>query len=439
MKTIDPPRQFKKSEVLPDPGKTWFRADTLRKAPMGTVDRAAGVIHGVGVVTMGEAKGHGVHLDSEFLDDTVRLGNEKTRQGLKMRFGHPNMCSTALGTLWGRAKHFRRVGDIVYADAFGSNTAKKTPHGDLYSYVFDLAESDPDAFGTSIVFTPGNLYRRDQETGEKAYRRIRYSDFGVEVWYEWAESGDRLSRDDESNLSEEIYVEIKELHADDFVDDPAANEGLFSQSSIAAEVTRHLDANPDQVRALLDNKDLLASVFGRPEMEQFVLRYTEYAKTTNTQPNEETPMDGETEQETPEETPPAETPAEPTEPQEPATEPENGSGEESTTEPGAESPADGGEPEPGAESPAETATQTDTIDREEFARACDEFGPTIAAEAFKDGGGFEQAQAAYIQSLESENAELRKKAKATRGERGGEFSADPGEGNQKKKRFNTGL
>ena len=129
-------------------GEKWFRAGAMRSAPSGKVDREQGVIEGFSVNTKGEAKGHGVHLDDDFLDAVVEFGNSK-RQGVKMRFGHPNMCSTALGTFLGRAKNFRRVGDIVKADAFMSNTAKETPGGDLYSYVFDIAENEPDMFGTS--------------------------------------------------------------------------------------------------------------------------------------------------------------------------------------------------------------------------------------------------------------------------------------------------
>ena len=407
----------KTADIAPEKAPKWFRSGVQRSAPSGKVIRAESVIEGVSVCSAGEAKGHGVHLDEEFLDDVVRLGNEKPRVGVKMRFGHPNMCSTALGTFLGRAKNFRRDGLTVKADAFISDTAKETPNGDLHSYVFDIAEKEPDMFGTSIVFTPGDHYKRDEK--------------GVKYKYSW-DAGAWVDADgnekERGMLSLETFVEIEKLHADDFVDDPATNDGLFSQSSIASEITEHLDNNPEQLQSLLDNQELLESVFGRDETRQFVARYQEYSKTTNTKPVEDKePMNPDEEQETPEETETPETGAE-TEEQ-----------AESTEEPGAESPATDEEPEPGAESPDEEQQQeTDDIDRAEFNRAFDEFGPDIAGQAFRDGGGYEQARQGYIRHLESENEEL-KKAKPTgkpRGEKGGEFSEEPT--NTKRKRFNTG-
>ena len=83
----------------------------------GSIDREAGIIRGVSVCTEGEAKGHGVHLDSEFIQTVTDLGNAK-KQGLKARFGHPNMCSTALGTFIGRYKNFTVEGNKAKADLF---------------------------------------------------------------------------------------------------------------------------------------------------------------------------------------------------------------------------------------------------------------------------------------------------------------------------------
>lgn len=115
----------------------WLSTGYLKSKPEGAVDRERGIIPGALVVTEGEAKGHGVFLEAEFVDEVIRQGNE-AKAGLKARFGHPNMCSTALGTFLGRWKNFRRdtitrddgsQAVAARADLFLSQSAKDTPHG----------------------------------------------------------------------------------------------------------------------------------------------------------------------------------------------------------------------------------------------------------------------------------------------------------------------
>ena len=181
--------------------KNWFMSSFVFGQKPEKVDREQGIIHGAYVNTEGEALGHGVKLDSEFVSNVVRMGNEK-KQGVKVRFGHPNMSSTALGTFLGRAKNFRegKTADgkaVAMADIFLSNSAKDAPGGNLHEYTLKLAEEDSKAFGMSIVFKRGKEYVRD-EKGEKKY------EFSLK----------------ENELP---FIEIEELTAADMVDDPAAN------------------------------------------------------------------------------------------------------------------------------------------------------------------------------------------------------------------------
>jgi hypothetical protein len=220
---------------------------TFEKQNQTRVDRDKGVIYNAAIVTVGPAKGHGVELEREFIDETVRQGNA-LKNGLKMRYGHPTMSSTALGTFLGRAKNFR-VDDsgetpIARADLFLSNESKESPQGDLYSYVLGMAENEPDMFGLSIVFKPGDKYQRDSE--------------GLKV-------------KDQFDDSMPTFVEMKQLTHVDFVDDPAANDsGLFSTfnaATIAGQVSEFLDTHP-QVWELLKK---------RPDIfEEFSSRYEEY-------------------------------------------------------------------------------------------------------------------------------------------------------------------
>jgi len=232
---------------------TWFMSAWAYGAGESRVDREKGVIYNAAIVTPGEAKGHGVQLDTEFVDAVVEQGNA-SKNGLKMRYGHPSMSSTALGTFIGRVKNFRRDGDIARADVFLSKEAKNAPGGDLYEYILGMAENEADMFGTSIVFKPGRRYSRDED-GEKDY----------------------------VNPGDEPYIEMEKLIAVDMVDDPAANpDGLFSsqfnKETIAGQVSEFLDTHPHVWELLCEKPEIV---------DGFMERYSEYrARITNEPTNE---------------------------------------------------------------------------------------------------------------------------------------------------------
>lgn len=190
-------------------------------------DKYKGVIRGFAVMTQGNVKDmRGWEIDETTLSQIVDAGN-KSQLGLKSRFGHPNMSSTALGTFTGRAKNFRRDGGIARADLFISKTAYETPDGDIASYVLDLAEKDPDAFGTSVVLGEFDLEYTDKEKNK-----------------------------DGKDLPPKLRV--SSLMAVDVVDDPAANDGMFnkhfnSSVELSAKATEFMNK-------LLDNPDALEYV-----------------------------------------------------------------------------------------------------------------------------------------------------------------------------------
>jgi len=217
------------------------------------VDRDKGIIYNAAICTPGEAKGHGVKLDSEFIESVVAQGNG-AKNGMKVRYGHPSMSSTAFGTFIGRVKNFREEGGVARADIFMSNEAKNAPGGDLYEYVLGMAENESDMFGTSIVFKPGKQYSRNED-GTKNYDK----------------------------LGDEPFIECEKLLGADVVDEPAANpDGLFSNSfntsTIAGQVSEFLDTHP-QVWEMLSAK---------PEIvEGFMAKYSEYrARLTSVPPIE---------------------------------------------------------------------------------------------------------------------------------------------------------
>ena len=201
----------------------WFRANNKSDKMKGaTVDRENGAIYGVSVCTEGEALGHDVWLDNAFIADVVSLG-KAVKKGVKARFGHPNMSGEALGTYIGRFMNFRQEGTKAVADLYFDDSAKVSPNGDLVDYLMTLAETSPDVFGASIVFSIKDYFFKKTK-GENISTRDHY------------ENQDKESVDYQLELDDSGYnkyfISIKELYGADLVDEPAANEdGLFSQFS----------------------------------------------------------------------------------------------------------------------------------------------------------------------------------------------------------------
>jgi len=214
---------------------TYLNTPVIFNQQPSKVDRVNGIIHDVIVAKVGTAKGHNYKLDDNFISEVVRLGNEHS-PGIKARFGHPNICSTALGTYLGRFKNYRLnsppSGELEgVADLHLDDVAKKSPKGNLHEYVLDMAESNPDMFGASIAFKHGKFRTEFKEI--------------------------------EGKNIEQKFATIESLYATDFVDSPAATDGLFEvfhEDDLAAQVTMFLDDHP-QVFKLLDNKPEILNEF----------------------------------------------------------------------------------------------------------------------------------------------------------------------------------
>jgi hypothetical protein len=200
----------------------YFSTPPIFSAPVANIDRKLGIIQGVTIARIGPAKGHNGFVDRTFLLQIVDNAASKPA-GIKARFGHPNMCSQALGKYLGRFKNYSYSGDQVKADLHLDDTAKNTPSGDLYSYVLDMAEKNPDMFGASIVFEIGeSVFLEEEVDGEKV---------------------------------EKEYFRLKELRATDIVDEPAATDGLFSANTFPRIATQFLDENPEIMDLIFSKPD----------------------------------------------------------------------------------------------------------------------------------------------------------------------------------------
>ena len=183
--------------------------------PMGGF-RQQGIIRGVSIVTRGEALGHYMWLDADFLK-SVAAGINAKNKGVKARFTHPGLSSDGLGTFLGRVMTAKVDGDQVIADLHFCEAGHNTPDGDLAKYVMDLAKEDPTAFGVSIVFS---------------------EDIGAEDRFE-ADHEDEdgyFHSPDKDNTQNLPHARLSALEAADVVDEPAANpDGFFHREQHFAQ------------------------------------------------------------------------------------------------------------------------------------------------------------------------------------------------------------
>jgi hypothetical protein len=144
----------------------------------GTIDAQAATITGVSVITVGEAKGHGMLIDAQTLLQ-VKSAAETYSGGLKVKTDHYSGFNEIVGTL----KNFRIDGDQLRADLF------LLKNHDATARILEMAELMPDTFGLSISF-----------------------------------SGQHEESEDGT-----VFARCSEIYSADLVDAPAANDaGLFS-------------------------------------------------------------------------------------------------------------------------------------------------------------------------------------------------------------------
>jgi hypothetical protein len=176
------------------------------------VDREAGVIRGVAVITEGEAKGHGVKIDAE----TVRQVYECAKtypDGLKVQQDHGSGVMAAVGVLRG----LRIDGTILRADLYPLRTYEHREK------LFDMAETMPGNFGLSIYFS------------------------GVSEM----KAGERFAR-------------CSEIYSADLVSEPAANpSGLFSRQN--PNPTQFTMTTEDLIKAVADLREEMGAKFSALE------------------------------------------------------------------------------------------------------------------------------------------------------------------------------
>lgn len=162
----------------------------------GDIDAAAATIKNVSVITVGEARGHGMRIDEKTLLQ-VKAAAETYSGGLKVKTDHYSGFNEIVGAL----KNFTIDGDQLRADLF------LLKNHDATARIIEMAELMPDTFGLSISFSGEH-----EENGDTTFARC------------------------------------SEIYSADLVDTPAANPtGLFS-------------AKVDSMKTVMDEKQIADAI-----------------------------------------------------------------------------------------------------------------------------------------------------------------------------------
>lgn len=212
------------------PPRDLFRTETSKGADR--VDRKANVIVGANLMQIGDLNGGDVRdwtVDQGTLESALAFmlqGNN----GTKARYTHPNMSSDGMGSFLGRWKNPRIEDDTLRADLHVAEAAFNSPQGDLGTYILDLAEEDPEAFGVSLAtrLDEDNLQEFEEEQ-RAARQRARLDGEELPERQKWP-------------------MRFSAIRAGDVVDEPAATRGGFF--SLTEVDNRNL---PAQATALLDS------------------------------------------------------------------------------------------------------------------------------------------------------------------------------------------
>jgi hypothetical protein len=223
--------------------KRWFKSKPVNQSQFeaGQIDKENGILKGVVLCQVGEAKGHGVHLGQDFIEDLVAYANENhSKSGTKARFGHPAMSDTTMGKQLGTFHNHRVDGDKAVADLHLLNSSNISPtHPGMKEWVLSMADEKPDHIMNSIVFKPKSYYQINEE-GEKEEVRMN-------PW------GEPYGHDEER----EVYTVFGQLYFSDLVEDGAATENLFgaqlNPDKFAVKAVEFVRSEPELLEFLQKN------------------------------------------------------------------------------------------------------------------------------------------------------------------------------------------
>jgi hypothetical protein len=196
---------------------------TLFAAATGSrVDRESGILRGVSVITEGEAKGHGMIVDSVTLEQ-VKACAETYVDGLRVKMDH----ATGIDAMVGVLRDFQIDGIQLRADLHLIKS-----HED-FEKILEMAENMPGSFGLSISFS-----------GESE---------DVEVPYDDTEKVEPNSGELPPSVGGSVEIvraaRCMEIYSADLVDQPAANpSGLFQAMSEPETAPEEVPAEVEETK-----------------------------------------------------------------------------------------------------------------------------------------------------------------------------------------------
>jgi hypothetical protein len=171
----------------------------------GSINREAGTMAGVSLISVGEALGHGAYVDEDSIDTALSALNQMGG-GLPAYITHRGaLFDDRLTREIGMFTGFRVEGEQLKAD-FTAFDSFKEDESRKFNRLFEMAEKMPERFGLSIVFS------------------------AVMAWA--TADGDVPGSMDRPETAQFEFpsVRVLEVNSADFVDTPAANQrGLFSK------------------------------------------------------------------------------------------------------------------------------------------------------------------------------------------------------------------
>lgn len=242
------------------PNQKWFSGAKISFAS-SNVDVEAGIIRNVILCQVGEAKGHGVSLEQSFIDDLHTYAQKHHTKGMKCRFGHPSMSTDALGTEMGRFHDFKVDGSLIRADLHLYNSANLSPtHPQIKDWMLSMAQEDPDAIMTSIVFKPKYEYQYNDE-GKR-----------IDIYFcdekgRWKRCTNKHGEPNKYDPEKDLYVQLDEFYFTDIVDQGAATDKLFSanfnKDKFSVIATEFLNAHPEIDSFLRENPNKLSEFINK--------------------------------------------------------------------------------------------------------------------------------------------------------------------------------
>jgi methyl-accepting chemotaxis protein len=234
----------------------WFRSGPAALGlAAGGIDTEGRMLRDVVMVQEGEALGHGVHLEAEFVESVIAYDQATYgTTGLKARLGHPTASGDTMGTQLGVFTNFRKrrkdgkmqgIADLQILQAADESPTKPG----MGKWVMQMAQERPDFIMSSIVFVPSGYYQKKPNGHKKKVAGMEDYDAELPLYVDFdAEAG-------------------AQHHYTDLVEQGAATDSLFSHTAnthlLSVQVENWLNENPQITNFLKQNPEAVAKWLSR--------------------------------------------------------------------------------------------------------------------------------------------------------------------------------